>query len=261
MNRALLAIIRKDSREVFGHWQVALPMVVIPLVFGIFLPMMILSLGDPADRDMEKLLHQLPAAMLLAFPGKEQLLFRAALDYMFPVFFLFIPVMAGSVLGAASFVGEKERGTMETLFYTPVTLPQLFLAKVMAVFIPAYGVTLLAFTAFGAVVNWKGYAVFGSLIFPTFKWLVIIGWLSPALALLAIAMMVIISARASTFQAAQQMSALVVLPVVGLIAAQTSGAIMLETSHLFWSGLGLLALAMLLLYLASRFIRYETLLS
>lgn len=39
---------------------------------------------------------------------------------------LMIPVMASSVMAASSFVGEKEKHTLETLLYSPLSLKQLF---------------------------------------------------------------------------------------------------------------------------------------
>ena len=43
------------------------------------------------------------------------------LNYTFVPLFMIIPVMVASIIAANSVVGEKERKTLETLLYTPVT--------------------------------------------------------------------------------------------------------------------------------------------
>ena len=46
--------------------------------------------------------------------------------------------MISSVVAASSFVGEKERKTLESLLYTPIDIASLFWGKLLSAFIPAY---------------------------------------------------------------------------------------------------------------------------
>jgi ABC-type Na+ efflux pump permease subunit len=102
------------------------------------------------------------------------------LNYVFPVFFLLIPIMTSSIIGASSFVGEKEHKTMESLLYTPISIRELFFAKVVGSAVPAFVITLLSSVMFGIVMNIGGFIYFGNLVFPNFKWLILIFWVSPA---------------------------------------------------------------------------------
>ncbi len=76
---------------------------------------------------------------------------------MFPSYFLIIPIMCSGVIGASSFVGEKEHKTLESLLYTPISMEQLLRAKILGVFVPSYIVTLISFIVFGIIFNVGGF--------------------------------------------------------------------------------------------------------
>ena len=73
----------------------------------------------------------LPSVFVLVLTQKPDAAsdFQKLLDM--PPFFLFVPIMASSVMAASSFVGEKEKHTLETLLYSPLSLRQLFQSKVL----------------------------------------------------------------------------------------------------------------------------------
>ena len=70
----------------------------------------------PDDPDIQKMLELLP--MSLRSGNMELDLMGMILNYILPVFFLIIPVMAASIMSASAFVGEKEKHTLETLLYS-----------------------------------------------------------------------------------------------------------------------------------------------
>lgn len=232
MNRAYKALVGKDVRETTGNRQIFLAMVIVPLSIIIFIPTIFIIIsyfaGNNYDmiKDLEKLLTMLPFDYKQYAPG--QLLMLIVRDYMFPSFFLLIPIMAAGIIGASSFVGEREHKTMETLLYTPISMEQLLKAKILGVFIPAYIVTLLSFIGFGVVINIGGMLNFGHIIFPNLKWLIIILWVSPAVTLFSLTFTVLVSAKSSTFQEAQQVSGILVIPVILLLAGQLTGLFLLN---------------------------------
>ena len=73
----------------------------------------------------------LPSVFVLVLTQKPDAAsdFQKLLDM--PLFFLIVPIMASSVMAASSFVGEKEKHTLETLLYSPLSLRQLFQSKVL----------------------------------------------------------------------------------------------------------------------------------
>lgn len=246
MNNSEKALIRKDMKEITGSKQVLLPMTIVPLVMVIVLPtilILIAHLGGgnlKAFNGIEGLLKKLPFEYRSLTPG--QLILNIGINYMFPSFFLLIPIMASGILGASSFVGEKEHKTMETLLYTPVSMEQLLRAKILGVFLASYIIALASFLLLGTVINIGGILEFGKLIFPNVEWLIIIFWLTPGLTLFSLTFTVLVSAKSSTFQEAQQVSALLVLPIILMVVGQMSGLFLVNNLIVFIIGALLLLL-------------------
>lgn len=229
MNAIQRAMIIKDIKEVLGSKQMIIPMIIVPIIMMLALPLAVVigaRYGVTSINGMD--------TMVKIFGNKfrdlnnSQLLFEIGLNYIFPVFFLIIPIMASSIVGASSFVGEKEHKTMESLLYTPISIRELFTAKVIGSAIPAFAITFISTIVFGIVMNIGGMMYFGDLVFPNFKWLILIFWVSPAATILAIYFMVLVSAKANTFQDAQQMSAFIILPVIFLLMGQLTGIFILN---------------------------------
>lgn len=234
------AMILKDVKEVTGSSQMLIPMIIVPAVMAVFLPLVLIvgaKYGVSGLNGMDYMVKIFTNEFTNL--NSSQLLIEIGLNYMFPVFFLLIPVMASSIIGASSFVGEKERKTMESLLYTPISIRELFTAKVLGTAVPAYAITLASFFVFGLVIDIGGWFYFNRIIFPNAKWLILIIWVVPAITLLSINFMVMVSAKANTFQEAQQMSAFIIIPVILLLIGQMTGLFMLSSSILLAVGAGI----------------------
>ena len=110
-------------------------MLMVPLALTIVLPSMIVFvtiLVPESTSDFQKLLEMLPVPA--GKYNQEQMILGLMLNKIMPAFVLVIPVMASSVMAASSFVGEKEKHTLETLLYSPLSLKQLFQSKILAGF-------------------------------------------------------------------------------------------------------------------------------
>lgn len=246
MNRSERALIKKDINEITSSKMVALPMAIVPVVLTVLIPLALIIgvnyIGEASDvlRGLGNLIKKLPAEYAAYSPA--QFVIKIAVNYLFPSYFLIIPIMCSGVIGASSFVGEKEHKTMETLLYTPISMEQLLRAKISGVFIPSWVITLISFLAFGTIVNIGGFMYFGRLIFPDIKWLIIILWISPAINILSLTLTVMVSAKVKTFQEAQQVSGILVLPVIFLLIGQITGVIMLNNFIMVTAGAVLLIL-------------------
>ena len=147
-----------------------------------------------------------------------------------------IPLMAASTVSIDSFVGEKERGTLEGLLLAPVNMRSIFTAKVLAAFLPAIGVSLVSFVLFAICANVSAWPLFGRVFFPHINWLPLVLLVMPAVSLLAILINVFISARVSTFQAGYQLGGILVLPLIGVMIGQFTGFMLLDTRILLAVG-------------------------
>jgi ABC-type Na+ efflux pump permease subunit len=137
--------------------------------------------------------------------------------------FLIVPLMVASVIAADSFVGEKERKTIEAVLHSPITDQELLVAKMLSALIPAMLVALISFVLYAIVANVAGWITLKRLIFPTVTWIVLILWVTPAAAGLGLGSIVLVSTRVKTFQEAYQIGGMMVLPIVGLVLGQSFG--------------------------------------
>lgn len=259
MNKqAIWAIARKDIRGITSSIQIWLPMVLVPLILGVVMPAAIIiairTIDISSISNMQMIIdviEKMPKGslreLLQSFPSVNHKIIYFIVNYLFAPFFLIIPIMASSVISANSFVGEKERKTMEILLLAPIDIKSLFIGKVLAAFIPSMVVTISSFLLYGIVTNVLSYPLFNKLIFPSWNWLILIVWLVPIISLSVILVTVIISAKVKGYQEAYQLSGMMVLPVVALVISQATGLLFLQALHLFAIGLVLLIIITLAL--------------
>ena len=229
MNRAISAIVKKDMWEITANRQLLLMIVIVPLVLTLVVPSIFPLSAHFAPQEMEELqelMGMLPEEMQNV--ETEELMVRLLMNHIQPLFFLIIPIMAASVMAASSFVGEKEQSTLETLLYSPLTVRQLFHAKVLASFLFSMLVSGIAFLGMILVLGVEMYALTGVMLIPGISWILVLALLSPAVSLIAITLIVRGSAKAQSVMEAQQKAAFLILPVVFLIAGQFLGVMLLS---------------------------------
>lgn len=237
--RIIRAIAHKDWQEVRQNKMAWMPMLVVPVIICVLIPLLVIlgpsALNMPVDaltrgQDLDTLLVSLPPVVQEQIAGMNdhQALIFFLLAFTFAPMFLILPIMTASIIGSDSFVGEKERKTMESLLYTPATDQELFLGKMLASVVPAVLVSWLTFVVYALILNLFGGPVMGRVWFPTPTWWPLILWVTPAVSVLGMLGAVLISARVSTFMEAYQSTGLLVLPVIVLLVAQVGGVIYLD---------------------------------
>ncbi|MNB71601.1 ABC-2 family transporter protein [compost metagenome] len=259
MNRSqIIAIAQKDIRAITSNVQVWLGLVLLPLVFGVLLPgvlILVIKMVNITDGDLvdmvQKVITQLPAGgkkeQITALPTLNHQIIYIFVNYMLGPFFLLIPVLNSLMIALNSLVGEKERRTLESLLFAPIEVKDLFVGKLAATFIPTFVVTLVSFLLCGIIINGLTYSMFDGLIFPNLNWGLLLLWVAPMFTGLVIQISIFISARSKGFQGAQQIGGIVVLPVVGLAISQVTGVLLLSPQLLLGVGLLLLLVNLLLL--------------
>ena len=185
---------------------------------------------------------------------------RIVLNQIMPSFFLIIPIMASSVMAASSFVGEKEKHTLETLLYSPLSLGQLFQSKILAGFSVGMMISFSSFAAMLLVMELESFFLTGNLLLPAASWLAIMLLIAPAISLVAIAVTVRSSAKAQTIEEAQQRAVFLIFPILALLIGQFTGIILISAGLPWGVGIVLAALAILLVKRAAGNFTYEKLL-
>lgn len=269
MRKAWL-VFKKDWLEIKRNGQVLLPIIILPLIFSVIFPIILLTISNSPTQNMgsndigASLTHNLPAEIQaqLAQSTQTQIMVYLLVLYFFAPFFLIIPIMASSVIGSDSFAGERERKTIEALLATPISDSELLLGKILVSFIPAMLITFIAFGVYATTVDVITFGMFnGMLLLPNVNLLVMVFGVAPTIALCSIGLTVIISAKVKGFKEAQQISAALVLPVLGLVFAQISGLLLLG-SIILAALIGLLAVVdMAIFYFGVKIFQREEILS
>ena len=269
MNRtAIAALVRRDLTVVARSRAVSLPIVILPLIIFVFLPAILIAAASAIGEDvgeldeLDELLVLMPELLRRDLAGLEpaaQVLVWA-LEYLFATFFLIVPLMTSAVIGADSFAGEKERGTLEALVHTPTTDRELYLGKLLAPWLAAMAVAIAGYLAYVVVVNLLGAGVVGRPIALTPRWLLVVLWLTPAVAALGVGALVHVSARVRGFQEAYQLGGLVVLPLVLLLVGQLTGVLYFDLPVIAALGAIVWAIALGTIRLGYRSFRRESLL-
>lgn len=260
MNREMLAIIKKDFVGVTGNKRLFTAMLVVPLVLTVIVPSIFVFAFHfaPNDPEVQKMLEMLPAQMQSEDMG--QMLLKMIVNNVLPVFFLVIPIMVSSIMAGSSFVGEKEKRTLETLFYCPLTLKQIFRAKVLASFLVSMLVSFLSLLVMFAVLETEIVILTGSILIPGITWVVVILLVSPSISLIAVTLIVRGSAKAQSVEESQQSAVFLILPIILLVAGQFTGILFVSTWIFVGIGIVCALLAGILIRKAAEKFRYETIL-
>lgn len=227
---AIRAVVAKDVLAVRRSKAVVLPMLIVPFLLMVVLPAVVgIAARTPSEVRVDELVRNLPGGMgdpILELPQREQLVMLVN-GYLLAPLFLIVPLMVSAVLAADAFAGEKERKTLESLLHLPIADRDLFLAKLLTGFVPAVAVSWIGFVCFCVVSNVVAWPVMHRVFVPTDLWMVMIVWVAPAVALLGLAVMVRVSARARTTQEANQLGGAVILPLIFLAVGQSTGLLLL----------------------------------
>ena len=248
--RALLAKEFADLRRNPGVFIPAIltSLVALALPFFVAVVVPVLTgehLSDSSDfKTASEVFKSLPWTRMLDPEAAVQ----ALIFQQFLVLLVVGPVAASMSTAAYSVIGEKQARTLEPLLATPVATVELLAAKVLGSFLPAL---LLTLTVFGLLL--AGAATFARpgvyLALLTPQSLAIVFIAGPLAALAALQMAVCVSSRANDARGAQQIGALIVLPITGLLVAEVSGSIVLTVSLTMAISAGLVALNVALLWL------------
>ena len=162
----------------------------------------------------------------------------------FLLFFLMLPAFIPLSIATFSIIGEKQSRTLEAVLATPIRTAELLAGKSIAAAVPGIAGGLIAYLGFvGLVRALYGPALFG--IVSASDWLAATFLLGPAIALLSVMLGVLVSARANDPRTAQQVGAVIIVPLVAVVIAQAAGRFLVDAT-----GYAVAALAVLLIALA-----------
>jgi len=261
VNKMQSALIRKELKGIIsGNRSFFLDYLLLPLIMALILPVGSVLLVVFTDGGAE--FEQIMALMMISMPegGEDLAVIQMLINNVMPMFFLMIPALTATVLATASFTGEKERRTLETLLYSPMSLREIFNAKVIGALLLGMIATVVSFVVMMGVVALLVGLLLGELFIPDLVWLVVIGLVAPAFSFLGIIVQVRVSAKAKSSEEAYQRGAILVLPLIMLMISQFTGVLLISTWMFVVLGVILALLAWGLMRVAFRKFTYEELL-
>ena len=259
IGRRVWAVIEKEWSEARRSKMIVWSMILIP----VFLVLMVLGTdyfmlrlqASGADTDSDELPIPEDLSHLAPF---DAFLIQMNEQYMFYLFL--IPMMMPVYMAAHSIIGEKQTNTLEPLLATPISTWELLAAKTVAAVVPAvivtwiaYGMLLLGlrFVAPPVVYSYSARSV----------WVLAMLLLSPLMAILSVLCGVIVSSRMNDARAAQQVTGIFVVPIMGVSLVVLAGWIFVSVPIVLYTVLGTLLVDLVVLFFAVQLFQRETILT
>ncbi len=262
MKKAWL-VVRKEWAEVFRNKLVIFSISFMPLIFTV-IPLALLY-GMRGSPDLSGLESEFGGTLdqlrMLCGPLVDVACTQFILLQQFMILFLMMPAIIPITIASYSIVGEKTTRTLEPLLATPITTAQLLAGKALAAALPAVFASLISFLLFALGTSYL--AVSKDVAVQLFSpiWLIGIFVVGPLLSLAGVSLAVMISSRVTDPRAAEQLAALVILPVIALFLGQLLGAVVVNQSFLLTIAGVMLLIDAALWYFATRMFQREKILT
>jgi uncharacterized membrane protein SpoIIM required for sporulation/ABC-type transport system involved in multi-copper enzyme maturation permease subunit len=218
--RLIWTIVKREVRDQFRDWRITGPIIFLTGVFPFII-------GYVSNRLV--IFVQSYDAEIIA-------------ENMIPFFLLvvgFFPVTISLVIATESFVGEKERRSIEPLLTSPLEDGELYLGKLISVMAPP-----LFGSFIGMVVYLVGvYLDFGFI--SEFRMVFLVVCLTIVQALLMVSAAVVVSTQATTVRSANLLASFIVVPMAFLIQWEAITMFWRDYQDLWWVVLGLFVLSIL----------------
>ena len=256
-------IVDKEWAVVFQNRMVLFTMIFVPLIFVILPLVTLVFTGQSMGSEITGAVADVPAEFL-SVCGPDMNAgdcMQVYLINMYLLLFMMLPVIIPVTIAAYSVVGEKATRSLEPLLATPISTFELLAGKSLAAALPAIFVGWFSFVIFLIALPLIGVssAVIGYIISPT--WLLGVLVAGPLMAIAAVNFALFVSSRVNDPRVAEQISVLLVIPILAALFAQLAGVIVIDIFVMlsFIAGLALVDIGMI--YLGVNIFQRETIIT
>jgi uncharacterized membrane protein SpoIIM required for sporulation/ABC-type transport system involved in multi-copper enzyme maturation permease subunit len=228
-------VTRREVRDTMRDWRLVIPIGLLTLVF----PLLMQFVADIAQRWVLRW----GAAII----GERIIPFLLMIVGFFPISF-------SLVIALETFVGEKERYSLEPLLATPLTNTELYWGKTLAAMIPPVCASYM-----GLIVYLVG-LLFAVGWVPSLELLSLIVLLTTAEALVMVSGAVVISSQTTSVRAANILASFVIIPMALLVQGESVIMFWANYQPLWWIFAALVAADLLLVRMGIRLFNREELL-
>ena len=228
----VFTVARTDLKQLIQARDFWIPMLALGAIFFFVVPtILLLVITRISDVNIVKqlsttlsVLPQQAQHAIRGSTGQARAAYAMAV-YLFAPVAVVVPLTISTAVGAATIVGERERGTGEFLAHSPAGIREIYLGKLIASLVPGYFTTIVGFGCYALIVNLIVGPEVGGWFFPTPQWWVLMLWVVPPFLALTLSLVLRLSARVKSTAAAQQASGLVSLPLIMVAYSQSTGAL------------------------------------
>lgn len=153
----------------------------------------------------------------------------------------FFPISVSLVIALESFVGEKERGSIEPLFNTPLLDWQIYIGKLISSIVPPL------FASFVGMLVYSVGLIINDVPLPDLHLIIQIIAITIIQAVVMVAGAVVVSTQATSVRAANLLASFIIIPMALLIQGESIVMFWGNYATLWWVVFGLSILAILLL--------------
>jgi len=234
--RVALIVTKREVRDQFRDWRIIIPILVLTILFPALMNFTAKQAVGFIQRYGAPMVGERLIPFLLMIVG-------------------FFPISVSLVIALESFVGEKERHSIEPLLSSPLNDWQLYVGKLLASILPS----LMA--------SYLGIAVYLVGIFHQVGWtpeivlLVQILALTTVQALVMVSGAVVVSTQTTSIRAANLLASFIIIPMTFLIQGESVVMFWANYNVLWWAIFGQIIIAGLLVRTGISHFNREELLS
>ena len=219
--RPALVVTRREVRDHFRDWRILGPILLLILLLPIFM--------------------NYASGRFLTFADRYGAHIEAGQVYPFLLMVVgFFPITVALVLALESFVGEKERRSLEPLLSSPLTDFQIYFGKLLAALIPALLASYLGMVLYLFWIYLQG------IWFPDGVLILQIFALATTNCFLMVSGAVVVSSQTTSMRAANLLAVFIIIPMAILLQAESAVIVWSNNAVLFWTLVGEIAVAVLL---------------
>lgn len=260
---AELVLVRKDLSAIWRRKGIRALLMILPVVLMVVIPLTyfvaISLLPDPKSAQLpETIRGMLPADS--AQHGYRQFWMDAFTTLLCPVLYLAVPIVCSVASASCAFVGEKENGTLETVWLSPMSGRSIFNAKLIACSLISVIISLISFVLFSITVSVADIMLSAPYFF-NLEWLATVLLLTPALSLFSVVFVSLVLPRVNSVGESLQTMGYLILPFIVLYLFQFTGILRISLLFLVVLCVALLVLAIILFNISSRNFQAEKLLT
>ena len=259
--RKIYLIMEKEFDEILKNKLILATFLGMPLIFALVIPVAMLLPAivspDQFTANTTQLGSNLPGAENMK-PVETYIVFMVGA--ILP-FFMLLPAILPTIISSYSVVGEKKNRTLEPLLAAPIAVEDILAGKALAALIPALLATWISAAIFAAIVYLLTNSIIHRILVPDMTWLIGLFILGPLIAFLGVMFTIVISSRVNDPRTAQQISVLLILPIITIFLAQMTGLLLVNEAIVMGVSLVVLLADLAILKIGSKLFDREGILT